>query len=365
MKNLHRPIPKSKILEELKKTHDSSSILSSTVNKTVVNGSPNVSQRKTTACVPIKATSSRKSIAPKNLDAKPKHTIRSMFAKQLEKSRIENSQSINGTIDRITSLDLSDPASADEQSPQKQQNDKETEADEEVTSTEQTGDITLVTGSLHKRLTRRNSMTIPTPTKTAPKPTTTVSTPNSAMKRRRTMFTPSFKGSIQEEQDSSIDGNSTATTDKTILAAGDKTVNKSVAMDVCSTSKNHDTAAVKSNSKVRQLLNNELMRTPRESGKSGLESQFALPSSRLARRTTYTSQVMDETNVQSTTITPVTKRRMTMNTNAIKTPRSKLANSPELNESKSCDAILTPTNQIPGKESPMLIHIFFPPFSMV
>lgn len=315
--------------------------------------SPNVTQRsilrKTTACVPVKATSSRKSISNKKVDDnKPKNTIQSMFAKQLEKSRIENSQTINGTIEQITSLDLNDPESP----PQKPTDSTvKIENDEKlVTSTQQTGDITLVTGTLHKRLTRRNSMTIPTPTKIAPnKPTVTVPTPSSTKKRRCTMFTPSFKGYIDEEQDSSIDGNTTAKPDKSVLNA-DKTVNKTIAMDVCSTSKCENVSGsglTKSNSKMRQLLNDALSKTPR----NGLVNKLMPPNTKSARRTTFTAQAMDETKVQNGIITPVSliKRRMTINPNAITSSSSKLANPPELNESNSCDAILTPTNKILGK----------------
>lgn len=356
MKRLHRPIPKSKILGELKKTHENSSILSTTANKTVF-GSPNVSQRsmirKTTASLPVKAVHPRKSLGPKKLDEPPKNTIRSMFAKQLEKSQTDYSQvdssQMNGTIDQITSLNIND-ALAVEKSPGKE--------DDKVSNSEQTGDISLVTGSLHKRLTRRNSMTISTPTKSTPKSdvvdsTTATAITNSMKKRRCTMFAPSFKGYIDEEQDTSIDSNSSALTDKTILTA-DKTVHRSMAMDVCNESKGE--AAIKCNSKVRQLLNNELSKTPRENGKNGMDSKFVLPASRLNRRTTFTAQAMDETKVQSSSNTPVsvTKRRMTMNVQASSTPRAKVANRPDLNESKSCDAVLTPTNKAIGKK-----QIFF------
>lgn len=344
MKNLQRPIPKSKILEELKKPHANSSLSSS---KTIIS-SPNISQRsmvrKTVASAPAKTIVPRKSLGAKKSNDKPTCTIRSMFAKQLEKSQVESSQ-INGTIDKITSLDINDTDLV-EKSPEKVNG-------KTPTKSEQMSDITLVTGSLHKRLTRRNSMSIPTPTKSAPK-TDAVDSPtkltNSIRKRRCTMFMPSFTGAIDEEQNTDIVENSTTLPDKSLLCT-DKTVNKSMAMDVCNESKNE--VATKCNSKVRQLLNNELSKSTRESGINGMDNKFVQPALRSARRTTFTAQAMDETKVQSSTNTPVslTKRRLTMNNHASITPRSKLASRPDLNESKSCDAVLTPTNKTIGKKS--------------
>ncbi|XP_031632861.1 uncharacterized protein LOC116346784 isoform X2 [Contarinia nasturtii] len=93
MKNLHRPIPKSKILEGLKKHNESDSSIStsSVIDKTP---SPNLMDtylnRKSLAPTTLpKVTQSRKSIF-KKVDEKPKNTIRSMFMKQLEKSRTDN-----------------------------------------------------------------------------------------------------------------------------------------------------------------------------------------------------------------------------------------------------------------------------------
>lgn len=433
MKNLHRPIPKSKILEELKKTNEShgntttaASSSQSLLSQSTIPCSPNISQRTftqrkalaTTAAAggaSIKSSQSRKSLS-KKVDEKPKNTIRSMFAKQLEKSQHEQSQ-INGTIDQITTLHLNDGNGSTVTSNKESEKTNDSVQTGEngknalATTTNQSQEI-LVNGSLHKRLTRRNSMTLRTPTKSI---TTTQSddmvpaTPSSIKKRRCTMFSPSLKLSIEEEISGSNDNtkatttstsssslsSSTSTTstltpaNKTVLAVADKTVNKSIAMDVCNQSKARDirntSTVTQSNSKVRQLLNDDLSKGSHESSLSSsssssststtMTSMFLQPKVRLprirlplqTRRTTFTLQPMDETKVlqsnsnsnistnssSTSTSTPVslTKRRNTMNINArptttstatTKTPQSKVV--AELNKSNSCDAILTPTN---------------------
>lgn len=402
MKNLQRPIPKSKILEELKKANDSHANQSATVaSKTApssqslisqslvsTNSSPNITQRKA-ATASTKPSQSRKSLSKKV--EKPKNTIQSMFAKQLEKSQRENSQ-INGTIDQITTLNINDSNAISGQVSETV--DETTANDRDINPSQEI----LVNGSLHKRLTRRNSMTLRTPSKSI---TTTQSddivpaTPSSIKKRRCTMFTPSLKLSIEEEiSDTKVSCDATAskttntpasassssTTDstqtssnKTVIVAN-KTLNKSIAMDVCNVqSKARETrnagAVTKGNSIVRQLLNDDLSKSSHESSSllgtsaSSMEgSQFLQPKIRLplqTRRTTFTVQSMDETKVlqsssnigaTSGTSTPVslTKRRNTLNTNArTATPLSKVG--AELNKSNSCDAILTPTNKINGK----------------
>lgn len=424
MKNLHRPIPKSKILEELKKTNESygnhqststapvkmaasSSSSQSLISQTTINCSPNISQRTltqrkataTTGGATIKSGQSRKSLS-KKVDEKPKNTIRSMFAKQLEKSQI------NGTIDQITTLNINGGSGASRKESEKidESITDDNDGKNQSTSTINPSQEILVNGSLHKRLTRRNSMTLRTPTKSV---TTTQSddivpaTPSSIKKRRCTMFTPSLKLLIDEEiSDSNNDDNTTSTTTKTssssssstasstplnrtIVSVADKTLNKSVAMDVCNQSKTRSTNTVtQCNSKVRQLLNDDLSKSSRESSSSSLVTstsridgnKFLQPKIRLplqTRRTTFTVQPMDETKVlqcngnsnsnaststnstsnSSNLNTPVslTKRRNTMNINArTATPQSKVV--AELNKSNSCDAILTPTNnKISGK----------------
>lgn len=427
MKNLHRPIPKSKILEELKKTNENRGNQSATASRTtsllssssmisqsmVQNGTPNnlqrsLAQRKATTTIDgatIKIGSNRKSLNKKPAlnDQKPKNTIRSMFAKQLEMSQREKSQ-INGAIDQITTLNINDNKESENKEQHATGNDASHNDDDKtaatVTQTANTnGEEILVNGSLHKRLTRRNSMTLRTPTKSTPTAAAksddiVPTTPSSIKKRRCTMFTPSLKASIEEDIfDASISENnvtaSTQSTDSTVTSSNktvlvtDKTLNKSTSMDVCNQSRPRNTMSIsQSNSKVRQLLNDDLSKNSCEassiteasssSSMSGIEgNKFLQPKIRLplhTRRTTFTAQPMDETKVlhcndnnSSTSSTPVslTKRRVTMNINGradvdvgvgLGTPHSKVVrNLPELNKSNSCDAILTPTNKITGE----------------
>lgn len=323
MKNLHRPIPKSKILEEFKKqlndVPDSSlSTSNGIVNSTVM--SPNISQRVLTKksilasggeTTVTKPNQSRKSLGKiKFCNEKPKNTIRSLFEKQLEKSRIESSQ-INSSSD----------AEAD-----KTNNIDETLDLSKSKIDEKTNDANcLVTvGSLHKRLTRRNSITLQTPTK-KPNIEEESSIMSSTKKRRCTMFTPS-KPSIEEEEegdDIQIDINKTIVRDDGIVNDGNKTVNKLIPMEICNFEpKNKETN--KCNSRVRQLLNEELSKTPSNVKESTGNSNKILPmnSSSLRRRTTYTPHAMEETKVQNNfTGTPIslTQRRKTMNINSVST----------------------------------------------
>lgn len=324
--------------------------------------------RKTTAGVPVKAIHSRKSLG-KKLTEKPKNTIRSMFEKQFEQSRIENSQLI-GTIDKITSLDINDTmdsvktttteiASLSKQTEEPEQNVQEKSTS--VTNSKSIlSDCTLVNGSLHKRLTRRNSITIQTPTKCPPNSNTTVRTPNSITKRRRTMFTPLHKAPIDEEHNSNDASGTTAKTDETVIDTN-KTVHKSIVMDICN-QLNSTNEPIKTNNKVRQWLNGELPKCARDTGLYGIDGKFIEPKLRLPRRTTLTAQAMDETKVHSATSTPIslTKRRNTMCIKPNATPRTQLQCSPPtLNESKSCDAILTPTNKILGKCNCIIQNQFY------
>lgn len=339
MKNLHRPIPKSKILEGLKK---STTLSSSTMDKTM-NASANISSaRKTTPSSLLTKTSAttqaRKSIVRKIGDEKPKNTIRSMFQKQLEKSRTAESPQMDNEINP-TVIELYN---------------EEQSIDSISTS--------LVTGSLHKRLTRRNSITVQTPTKTAPKLNANIeisSVPSNVKKRRCTMFIPSKISFDEEEEEEDTTRNKTTITQDKSNQDGNRTVNKTVEMEICNGPSNDE--ANKSNSKVRQLLNTELMKTSRDIRTNGLANMFAPSNVSVRRRTTYTPQHMDETKVQnSTSVTPMsllTQRRKTMNVNAnviVSSPRSAAkitaAISDALTETKSCDAVLTPTNKtITGK----------------
>lgn len=342
MKNLQRPIPKSKILETLKKRDDSSSLLSvsNAPNTTVRSTSHVVHQspwnRKTTASIVTTATattsakpnSSRKSLIKKP-DEKPKNTIRLMFAKQLEKSRAGDSQlngTLGGALSEMATLNISDTANEVDQTPKTK-----------PTSEEKPDELNIVTGPLHKRVTRRNSMLMQTPSKDDKKTeVASVSVRSSAKKRRCTMFAPSFKESIDED-----DGDLATNAKANGADVKNGTINKTVEMDVCN---NLNTVANKSASKVRDLLNADLLKTPRDNTLNGTVMKPVGAKSNLRRKTTYTPQVMEETQLQNTTVTPIpTQRRKTMNVKA----NAAL----ELIETKSCDAILTPTSSAAPSKS--------------
>lgn len=337
MKNLHRPIPKSKLLEGLKKHNETNSSLTTSLcngfSKTTFNASTwNVTKRAPTNGA--NKSIPRKSLAKTKPDVtKPQNTVRSLFEKQIEKSRIENSQTKNSNSSGSDTLKASEEQSIAERSPEKSK------------VNEQTSETCLVTGSLHKRLTRRNSMTMHTPTKNTEEPTSAAS---SLRKRRCTIFTPS-KPSIDEEEED--DAFVTASTRKP-EAKTNQTVDESVAMDVCNGPKSN--TANKCNSKVRQLLDSDLLNTtPRDNGsKESAINSFVPPKSCLRRRTTYTPQAMEETKVvQVNAITPISssQRRKTMIPKANATPILKSVHLDDaLMESKSCDAVLTPTNKITG-----------------
>lgn len=336
MKNLHRPIPKSKILEGLKKCSEIDSLLSTSngiINSSII--SPNVSQKalikkSTPSKITTKFSQTRTSIGKIKSDEKPKNTIRLLFQRQLEKSSIESSQlTANAVNENATQIIDSNDMVAE---PLK----NNTKMDEE------TNDSCLVTGSLHKRLTRRNSITLQTPTK---KPDMQVASILSSTKKRRcTMFTPS-KPSIEEaeEDEIQIDRNKTVVDKST--TAGNKTVNITMAMEICNEPKKDE--AKKCNSRVRELLNSELSKTPSNKVANGAANKFLQSTTSLRRRTTYTPLEMEKTQIQTNASTPIssTQRRKTMNLSANTTPLSAVKRLPDaFIETKSCNAVLTPIN---------------------
>lgn len=279
-----------------------------------------------------------------------------MFQKQLEKSRIENSQSngtLGGALNEMATLNINDTtvnngdehADGDRNSVASVEQTPKGKINNSINGETDDSSYSTVAGSLHKRVTRRNSMLIQTPTKSILK--TDPSPVKSSMKKRRcTMFAPSIGSSIDEDED---DLENTKNGDKDTHDKNDRTINKTVAMEMCN-EPTVDNEKNKSISKVRQLLNKELLKTPRDNGSNGTTVAGRL---NLRRRTTYTPQVMEETKVQNSSITPVaaavnSQRRKTINANAnANTPAATtrtVFNTPELIETKSCDAILTPTN---------------------
>lgn len=349
MKNLHRKIPKAKLLQGLKKMDESrnASVSTSLVSSSKASNTTTKATQPKRLSMTFKINTSRKSVGPKaEVNQKNTNTIRSMFEKQVEKNRIENSQaseSLDEVVnDSVVSEDTANQSIASEpeiktvagSSPQKD----EAKATEGTTNT--TDQTVLVTGNLHNHLTRRNSISIQTPTKAPPGKATpkkvagnTVALLGSARKRH-TLFIPTMNATVEEtEQNPSL-----AKTD----ATPNKTINKSIPMEICP-----DRNVKKCNSHVRQLLDAELANTPiagpdrsvTENRKDVLKSTFR------RRNTVYTPQPMDETKIRGSTIAPFSSpRRKTMIPTGATKVKPLNRSTPETAESQSCDAALTPTS---------------------
>lgn len=338
MQNLHKKIPKAKLLEQLKKQDESASCPTSPMYKTPEAAKKPVTIRATsTPRLPKANTSARRSLV-KTVTSKPKNTIRSMFEKQLEKSQCEKSQE---SLD-ISDVDANASATMDTISSKVEQINISNNVSSEPTTM-------LAPGSAHKRLTRRNSMTIQTPTKSEAKPDESPLL-NSKRKRRCTMFMPSFVDSIAEDDPISEPGSEPAT-----QTANNGTVLTSQEMDVCDNT--NKTVETKCNNVTRDLVNVDLSQTtlPSLATKQQLTSDVNSPvkstaRTRLRRQTMYTPQAMDETDILSDSVSmkvgAASQQRKTMNVNATQSlSRSVFGNRPELESTKSCDAILTPTNK--------------------
>lgn len=352
MKNLHRKIPKAKLLKGLKKMDESknSSVSTSLVNSKTLNTTTKPAQSKRFS-TKFKVNISRKSVGPKT-EVKQKNTIQSMFEKQREKSQIEHSQA-NESVDEVVNDSVVSEDRANEStvsvmeiqtvadsSPQKD----ETNATEGTTNTTEkvTDETVLVMGNLHNRLTRRNSISIHTPTKTSPSKATpqkiagnTVALLCSARKRQ-TLFIPTMNATVEEtEQNPSLAEND---------VTPNKTINKSVPMEICA-----DPNTKKCNSQVRQLLDAELASTPISgSDRSVDENRKDLMKSTFRRRNTvYTPQPMDETKVRGSKITPFSSpRRKTMIARGAPKVKPLNGSLPETAETQSCDAVLTPASNL-------------------
>lgn len=294
----------------------------------------------------FKINTSRKSVGPKT-EVKQTNTIRSMFEKQVEKKRMENSQAIESldeiVNDSAVSEDTANQSAASEPKiktvtdnrPQKD----EANATEGTTNT--TDQTVLMTGHLHKHLTRRNSISIQTPTKAPPSKATPKKVAGNAVallgsaRKRHTLFIPTMNATAEEtEQNTSLVQRNGATPNTTI--------NKSISMEICP-----DRIVKKCNSHVRQLLDAELANTPKagpdrsvtENHKDVLKSTFR------RRNTVYTPQPMDETKIHGGTIAPFSSpRRKTMIPRGATKVKPLNGSTPETAASQSCAAVSTPTS---------------------
>lgn len=350
MQTLHKKIPKSKLLEQLKKQDERLSSPASPTNKTPDTAKkPPAVRSQSTPRMPRPSTTVRRSLA-KPASETPKNTIRAMFQKQLEKSRLEQSQSGTDESDDVVQTSPNTLKSIESISSKVEQI--------ALSNGNESTTTMLAPGTAHKRLTRRNSMTVQTPTKIDAKPAESA---QSRRKRRCTIFSPSFADAIAEDD--------TVATTKT-PTSGNSTIFMSQAMDVCNQS--NDMAETKCNNLTRQLLDADLLQST--STPVTKQLSFAVDSAngsknstsnRLRRQTIYTPRPMDETEMLGDSSVAAKSaatslRRKTINVNATQgLARSLYTNRPDLESTQSCDAILTPTNKANNGNSfpPIPIHL--------
>lgn len=199
----------------------------------------------------------------------PKNTIRSMFQKQMEKS-----QSANDSIsEQLAAIDLTVmPASP------------------------KPSEKTIMPGSLHKRVTRRNSMTMSQESGDEIDHTS-VPTPTNKIAGRKTMFTPRVSDVMEEDKL----GPSPA-----IAPVANITVNETAMMDI------DKTVSIQCNKDKMATDNSIIVDAPTE----GINQKRWLLDSLSKRKTLYTPHPLDETAMLEGRVTPLLNRtclKFTMN----------------------------------------------------
>lgn len=228
------------------------------------------------------STNSRKSLANNSMTKKstsgtqarktmngsieqPTNTIRAMFQKQMEKSRSAN----DSISDQLAAIDLA-----------------------KMPSPPKPSETLFMPGSLHKRVTRRNSLS---QTNGDAIETTPVQTPTKKVTSRKTMFTPRVSDVMEEDKAS-----------QAIATNTNKTVNETAAMDIDRTvSKTHNNAE-------SSRRNSIIVDAPTED----INQKRWLLNSLGKRKTFYTPQALDETPMLESRVTPLVNRtclRFTMN----------------------------------------------------
>lgn len=191
----------------------------------------------------------------------PKNTIKSMFQKQMEKS-----QSANDSIsDQLAAIDLT-----------------------VVPPSPKPSEKTIMPGSLHKRVTRRNSMTM-SQASGDEIDLTPIPTPTNKIASRKTMFTPRVSDVMEEDKL----GSSPA-----IAPVANKTVNQTAMMDI------DKTVSSKCNKDNTSSNNSIIVDAPI----GGINQKRWLLDSLSKRKTLYTPQPLDETSMLDGRITPLLNR---------------------------------------------------------
>lgn len=330
-KILNRKIPKSKILElTTTATAPKHATPSTALSKLAISTPNNVSIKSTKLFSSATKGSSEKPktinngsiskrLSHSNLEQKQKNTIRSMFIKQIEKS--QNTSNVGPNANEASINETSRPILVN-------LTDAEKSHLELDGSKSNTGEI-LVPGNMHRRLTRRNSMTIHQLDESNDF-VIAETTPINNKSRRRTMFTPATnQTTIREEDDANNVSNE--------LVNDNKTIHKTALMEESldrtgETMCNNLISEPKTPSRTANKLPDGLNRQRSNSAKKATTTLKSV----LRRRTLYTPLPMEETNVQeSSNLTP-NMRRKTLNFNLDATH--------ELLDTSSCDAIC-PSNE--------------------
>lgn len=253
---------KSKLIQPLVATKPTSAASNRKVVSTNVRKSLNstLATKKTTS-----ASQSRKTING-NL-VQPKNTIKSMFQKQMEKS-----QSMHDSIsEQMAAIDLA-----------------------KVPASPKPSEKVLMPGSLHKRVTRRNSMTM---SQASDDDSDTVPTPTNKPSCRKTVFTPRVSDVMEEDKSASPAQASVA----------NKTVNQTVMMDIEKTNTSN-----KCNGRKLTPNNSIIVEAPTVD----TNQKRWLLNSLSKRKTFYTPKAVDETTMLEGRLTPQINRtclKFTMN----------------------------------------------------
>lgn len=184
---------------------------------------------------------------------RPTNTIKSMFQKQMEKSQTAN----DSISDQLAAIDLA-----------------------KVPAPPKPSENVLMAGGLHKRVTRRNSISQISGDEMDSTPK---STPKNKLANRKTMFTPRVSDVFEEEKSVS----------PAIVPIANGTVNRSAMMDI------DQAVTTKCNNGKIASNRSTVVSTPTED----INQKRWLLNSLSKRRTLYTPQAVDETSMLESRLT--------------------------------------------------------------
>lgn len=230
---------------------------------------------------PAASSQSRKTMNG-NVEPPPKNTIRSMFQKQMEKSQ-STPASQDSISDQLAAIDLAKVPASPKPS--------EKSSLAKVPASPKPSELKMP-GSLHKRVTRRNSLSMPQANADEIEKTP-VPMPSNKTPARKTMYTPRVSDVMEEEKS----GPSPA-----LAAVANKTVNQTAMMDI------DKTVSQKCNNTKTAQRNTIIVETPTE----GINQKQWLLNSLSKRKTLYTPQPVDETSMVESRMTPPLANRKSL-----------------------------------------------------